>query len=303
MSLRLVDSVWRSAAGCLALLAGLNCWALAPARAAVLPGPVSFADCAVDSSRVTDPSNCRLGDSFASVALVPFVGLVAQASSPPIDQNAIHGAGTSAGLTYSFQVIGGNPGDIVPILIATNLFSTGTDPTHGIGFAALSVHTSAAGDSVVAVCSNATCGTTNKTFSGMLSTRARSGALGDTLTLSVSASTGDSLNFESARASADPLIFVDTSAPGASQYSIVVSPGVANALVPEPRSFALILSGVLILWCRLHARRRVTNFVLPSPARSHPQHRPPPATTSRRTRPPRRPAAHTTRVRPGQESP
>jgi len=188
--------------------------------------------------------------------------LVAQASSPPNDQNGVHGAGTSAHLTYSFQVIGGNAGDIVPILIATNLFSSGTDPTHGIGFAELSVHTGAAGDSFVVVCSDASCGTTSKEFSGTLSTRARSGDLGNTLTLSVSTSTGDSLNFEAASASADPLISVDPSFAGARQYSIVVSSGVGNGLasVPEPRSSVLVALGGLILWCcRRAATRRARN--------------------------------------------
>jgi hypothetical protein len=85
------DSTFRFAAGCAAVMAGLSCLAVAPVRAAALPGPVSLADCSVDSTRITDPSNCVLGDSFASVTLLPFVSLVAQASSPPIDQNRIHG--------------------------------------------------------------------------------------------------------------------------------------------------------------------------------------------------------------------
>ena len=123
-----LDSMFRFAAGCAAAMAGLSCLLAAPVRAAVLPAAVSLADCSVDSTRVMDPSNCKLGDSFASVTLLPFVSLVAQASSPPIDMNGNHGAGTSASVTYSFQVIGGNPGDIVPILIATNLSSSGTDP-------------------------------------------------------------------------------------------------------------------------------------------------------------------------------
>ena len=257
MSFRLVcfelDATFRFAAGCAAVMAGLSCVAVAPARAAALPGPVSLADCSVDSTRITDPSNCVLGDSFASVTLLPFVSLVAQASSPPIDQSGVHGAGATAQVTYSFQVIGGNSGDIVPILIATSLSSNGTDPTHGIGFAELSVHTGAAGDSFVAVCTDAACGTTSKTFSGTLSTRARSGELGNTLSLIASASTGDSLRFEAASASADPLIFVDPSSPGASQYSIVVSPGVANALaiVPEPHTSVLVALGGFIVWrCR-----------------------------------------------------
>jgi len=44
-------------------------------------------------------------------------------------------------VTYSFEVIGGNPGDIVPVLIATSLSSFGSDTTHGIGFAVIHVPT------------------------------------------------------------------------------------------------------------------------------------------------------------------
>jgi hypothetical protein len=47
----------------------------------------------------------------------------------------------------------------------------------------------------------------------------------------------------SALASADPLIFVDPNFPGASQYSIVLSPGVGNGLastVPEPGTGVLL---------------------------------------------------------------
>ena len=257
-----LDSMFRSAAACAAVISGLSCLPAAPVRAATLPAAIPLADCSVDSTRVMDPSNCKLGDSFASVTLLPFVSLVAHASSPPIDVNGNHGAGTSASVTYSFQVIGGNPGDIVPILIATNLSSLGTDPTHGSGFAELSVHTGAAGDSFVVVCSNATCGTTSRTFSGTLSTRARSGDVGDTLTLLASTSTGDSLNSESASASADPSIFVDPSSPSASQYSIVLSAGVGNGIasVPEPRSSVLIALGGLILWrCRRMGVQRATD--------------------------------------------
>src|SRR5262249_25578822 len=148
------------------------------------------------------------------LTLLPFVSLTAQAASPP-NSGVIHGAAASAVVTYSFEVIGGSPGDIVPLLIATNLSSLGSDSTHGIGFPGLSVHPAPAGDSFVAVCSNATCGTTASSFSGNLSTRARSGDIANTLTLQVQASTGDSLIAQSASASADPFIFVDPSFPGA----------------------------------------------------------------------------------------
>src|SRR6185295_65410 len=136
----------------------------------ILPPPTTLAHCVVDSTTLDDPASCALnhpGSAFAALTLFPFVSLTAQAASPP-NGSVIHGAAASAVLTYSFEVIGGNPGDIVPVLIATNLSTIGSDPTHGVGFAELSVHTSAAGDSFVAACSNATCGTPASSFSGTL---------------------------------------------------------------------------------------------------------------------------------------
>ena len=124
----------------------------------------------VDSTTLDDPTSCALnhpGSAFAALMLFPFVSLTAQAASPPND-GVIHGAAATAVLTYSFEVIGGNPGDIVPVLITTSLSTIGTDLSHGIGFAEMSVHTSAAGDSFVAVCSDGTCGTTASSFSGTL---------------------------------------------------------------------------------------------------------------------------------------
>src|SRR4051794_1764857 len=130
----------------LALLSGLAAlWAPA---ATILTPATTLADCAVDSSRLLSPASCALnlaGSASASLTISPFVSLTAEAASPP-NGSVIHGAAASAALTYSFAVIGGNPGDIVPVLIATSLSSLGSDPSHGIGFAELSVHTGAAGD-------------------------------------------------------------------------------------------------------------------------------------------------------------
>lgn len=229
------------------------------APASTLPPPATtLADCAVDATRLLSPASCALnltGSASASLTLSPFVSLTAQAASPPNDA-AIHGAAARAILTYSFEVIGGNPGDIVPVLIATSLSSLGSDPTHGIGFAELSVHTGAAGDSFVAVCSNAACGTTASSFSGTLLTRARSGDTSNELTLQVQASTGDSLLATSASASADPFIFIDPSFPGAALYDIVVSPGIGNAEItaaPEPGTMSLFPCAAALLGL---ARRR-----------------------------------------------
>ncbi len=241
----------------LALLSGLV--ALRAPASTLLTPVTTTADCAAGSTRILSPASCVLNfadTALASLTLTPFVSLTAQATSPPND-SVIHGAGASAVVTYSFEVTGGNPGDIVPVLIATSLATFGSDPQHGIGFAELLVHTGAAGDSFVAVCSNATCGTTASSFSGALRTRARSGELSNELTLEVQAATGDSLLATSASASADPFIFIDPDFPGAALYSIEVSPGVGNADIaaeaPEPGTMSLWLGAAALLGV---ARRR-----------------------------------------------
>jgi hypothetical protein len=225
--------------------------------AAILPAPTTLAHCAVDKTVFDDPFHCALGsgNAIATLALSPFVSLSAQAISPPVDADGAHGSGAMATVTYYFQVLG-PPGDIVPILIATSLKAAGTHPSLGIGFATLSIHTTAAGDSVVAVCSNGTCGG-GSSFVGMLSTRARSGDL-NTISMQVEGSTGSSLTSgNSATASVDPFIFIDPSFAGASLYSIAVSPGVANAAaVPEPASRVLVALGALVLALAAAASRK-----------------------------------------------
>jgi hypothetical protein len=162
-------------------------------------------------------------------------------------------------------VTGGNPGDTVPILIQTGLttFCTESVSSRCDAFAALDINTSAVGfKTLMAVCTDETCGTNTSSFSGALSTFARSGAAGDFLNLRVQAAAagGFSLIDESASASADPFILVDPSFANASLYSIVVSPGVGNALpspVPEPATTARMCTtiGVLGLLRRRAIRR------------------------------------------------
>jgi K319L-like, PKD domain len=220
--------------------------AATPGQAApTLPGPTTLAHCGVNSgagfSVLDDPTSCTLGTTdhaSGSLTVAPFVNLTAEASSPVAA--GIHGAGVDVFVTYAFQVTGGNLGDTVPILIRTSLSATGTDTSLSVAFAALTIHTGAVGTATLAaVCSNGTCGTTETSFSGTLSSRARSGDAGDFVELHISAATtGNALSAEFARASADPFIFVDPSFPGASLYSIAVSPGVANVPAPSDRPVA-----------------------------------------------------------------
>jgi len=229
-----------------------------------LPAPVTLAHCVVNSSVVDDPTSCTLGttdQASVSLTLSPFVSLSAQAASPAAA--GVHGASGVGNINYSFQVIGGNPGDVVPILIDTTLTTISSGPAAlAIGFASLTVNTGVVGTTTLkAVCTDGSCGTTDRSFSGTLMTRARSGGVGDFLELHVSTGVTGSLTAEFASATADPFIFIDPAFPGASLYSIVVSPGVGNvAAVPESASVSLVTLGGLMLGA-VGLRRRRRNSV------------------------------------------
>ena len=251
----------RRLAGFAAVLAALGSMA-APAQADTLPVAITETTCGADPGgvfeRIADPVSCVLGTALGSLTLSPFVNLSVQVSTLGVFLNGVHGAGATAVARYFFEVTGGNSGDVVPLLIATNLSTDGTPASGGHSFASISAFTNSFGNSFVAVCTNESCGTTSSSFSGLLSTRARSGEVGE-LDLQVSAGSGPSLNSGFASASADPFIFVDPSFAGASQYAIQVSAGVGNqaaASVPEPGSAGLLaLSGGLLFWLEIRRRR------------------------------------------------
>src|SRR5690349_2983468 len=98
------------------------------ARADTLPLASTLAHCVANHSFVDDPVSCSFGaldSASASLTTAPFVSMTAQAFSPPTLEP--RGAGANADVTYSFQVLGGNLGDIVPLLIATSLTTLSTE--------------------------------------------------------------------------------------------------------------------------------------------------------------------------------
>jgi hypothetical protein len=228
----------------------------------VLPAPSTLAECVADGALHDDLASCSLGGPNAaasgSVVLWPFVTLTASSSTTPGG-----GSGALVDATYSFQVAGGNPGDIVPIMIATNLSSDASSLDHAFGMAQARVDTSF-GSFTEIVCTNGainpTCPTLNTSFSGTLAWQAMSGETGDTLHLAVEAQSGDSSFAEWANAAVDPYIFIDPNFANASNYSIIVSPGVGNGLpvsaLPEPATMALTASGLIMLISRGRQRAR-----------------------------------------------
>ena len=235
------------------LVVGLLGAVAAPAWSDALPAPTTSVTC-TDVTVITDPSACTNGGASASLTLLPFAGEQVHAFAPASDPGGgvIFGAGATADIQYSFEVVGGAPGDLVPVIFAANLDATGSSLSHANGFASIFVHTSQGDTQVCVESTGFGCPTTP--FSGTFTVSAKSGDLGDTVNLEVSAGAGDSLSPETASASADPLIFVDPAFPGADQYSIVLSPGVGNAIpVPEPSTSVSLAMGLLVV--ALRARR------------------------------------------------
>ena len=232
----------------------------AAAWADILPAPGTLVEC-TDRTLIEDPSSCSMSgfDATASgsLTLAPFVSLTAEVTSGPVNGFFTPAATVFASAQYSFRVVGGNAGDIVPLLIATNLTSNATSSSDALGFAETLIHTGL-GDAAATVCTNGSCGTTNTSFSGTLSIRAFSGESGDTVHLEIEAASGDSLFAQSANASADPFLFIDPSFAGAANYHIEVSDGVGNALpvaTPEPGTWVLLSSVLALLAMRRRASR------------------------------------------------
>jgi hypothetical protein len=176
----------------------------------------------------------------ASVTLLPLPTVFATAVSPVGTGNS---ARANAGATYYFQVVGGNDGDIVPLLIGATLetHSRARDNPRGYAQASLVTFTSVDGLTTGArVCTFAAiCQSLLTSFSGTVRRNATSGAVGEFLNLTAEAyAAGTGAQFdEFASAFADPFIYIDPAFPNASLYSVIVSPGVGNVApgqAPEP---------------------------------------------------------------------
>jgi hypothetical protein len=212
----------------------------APARAAVtLPAASGFVQCNISTGGLTpaEPSSCDGGLDMGQVTYAPFTGLFATASYPGNEE--IVSAGVFGALTYYFEVLG--PGPSAPLEIGADLLQT----TVGNGYAFAEV-VIGLGSEVIgqqAICSDL-CPDNGEVFNGTLDFEATTGVVYD-LHLEVEAGTAFSEDPNSGTASADPHIFVNPTFPDAADYSIVLSPGVGNAVptIPEPRTWAMTLIG------------------------------------------------------------
>jgi hypothetical protein len=237
------------------LLTGLCFGSPAAWATSLLPALTSSTECTSSSGLPTDSgstlcSQSGAGEDDAAVTVLPFVGLSANAMSTP----GVGSFTATANLQYSFEVVGGNAGDQVPLLIQTSLFTSATPDA--IAYSSLLVTTSLVSDQQIVECTDITdCSSSN--FSGTVSVAATSGSI-DTLSFEIEASAGFTItDNQYAHASADPLIYVDPSFSGADNYSILLSDGVGNGIAPapEPGTFILMcLAGMIIsLASRHHA--------------------------------------------------
>ena len=89
---------------------------------------------------LTDPSMARIDGAAASLARFPAVLLTAQALSPALGKEG----NASGNFTYYFTVVGGSPGDVVPVLIAAKVLTLAINPDGGTddadGFVSLTVN-------------------------------------------------------------------------------------------------------------------------------------------------------------------
>jgi hypothetical protein len=230
-------------AGWAALLLLPLAYATPPASAAIaVPAATSSVDCTSNNPEFGESNSggCALpgGNGLASAVLSPFVNISTEVSAAPGVASLL----ASGDINYFFAVVGGTAGDSVPVLVHAGLDVDAT--LSGTATASIVVTTNF-GSSDAEVCAGTSC-TEEGDFGGALSVMAESGQF-NTIHLTAGSEEAFSLG-GTAGASADPLITIDPSFANAAEYSIVVSPGVANALppamaVPEPSIWAMMLIG------------------------------------------------------------
>ena len=154
-------------------------------------------------------------------------------------------------LNYSFEVIGGTPGTVVPVDIETTLQAIPDLDRLRL----LRIDGRRQYPASFTICnSGSSCrgGTGETNFTGVLQVDALSGTAyvttgpsfnqGVHLGVEAGGALGNSRDFDGGMVSADPHLFVDPNFPDAAEYSILLSPNIGNAVpgIPEPRAWVLL---------------------------------------------------------------
>jgi hypothetical protein len=117
------------------LFAALLAAAVAPSWSDPLPAAVTSVTCISASTGADDPSACAIGGAngaSASVVRFPIVAIQARASSAGADV-----VQAFSGLQYSFEVVGGKLGDLVPVPFVAELAAFASSDTIADGQASI----------------------------------------------------------------------------------------------------------------------------------------------------------------------
>ena len=234
----------------------------APARAAVsLPAGSGYVQCSTTSGLIIGTS-CNGGTDSGLVTFSPDAGV----SGSAFGQGLVDEANVFGVLNYSFEVIGGTPGTVVPVDIETTLQAI----PNSIGYVFSEIDVAANTTASFTICNSGGigcgAGTGETNFTGVLQVDALSGTAyvtsgpsfnqGVHLEVEAGGALGNSSDFDGGMVSADPHLFVDPGFPDAAEYSILLSPNIGNAVpgIPEPRAWVLMAVGFV---CLAGLRRRL----------------------------------------------
>ena len=236
----------------------------APARAVVtLPAGSGYVQCSTKSGLIIGTS-CNGGTDSGLVSFSPDAGV----SGSAFGQGLVDEANVFGVLNYSFEVIGGTPGTVVPVDIETTLQAIPTS----IGYVFSEIDVAANTTASFTICNSGGigcgAGTGETNFTGVLQVDALSdtayvttgSSFNQGVHLEVEAGGALGASFNGGLVSADPHLFVDPSFPDAADYSIVVSPNVGNAVptIPEPSTWVLMGVGFVgLAGLRRRLRERV----------------------------------------------
>jgi hypothetical protein len=240
----------------LAAAGSMMLWTASAHASVTLPAATSSAVCTnnmQDPNAIVATTSCLMTGSEAHLSLLPAVQMEGTSGSDGVDT-----VGSSASVEYFFEITGGSPGTKVPLVIEANLSTSIVD--YAGAFGQLHVYPNAASLATFVAaeaCQNNAVSTAciglPAQFSGALNATGFVGALGK---VDESILTGAG-HGGTAFASADPMIFIDPTFPGAADYTILFSAGVGNSLpaVPEPGVWIMMILGAAAVGSVLRQRR------------------------------------------------
>lgn len=236
-----------------------------PALAQLVPGGGGEAVCqVVTGGIVTEQTGglfpggsgaCNIGAiAEASISITPTAELSANVDSVLVEEGNHNGVQASVALQYSFTLTGGSPGDSVPIVVHSLMFtdaSTSDDPNNAnVASASINLFPlSGVGGSIIGSGPSETSCTISPDPGGCF------GEFDDDLSLTMTSGSaelvfmrinvaGSSNSSGTATALIDPYIRVDPHFANAADYTITVNGGVGNTPpVPEPGVVVLLLAG------------------------------------------------------------